>query len=276
MPDAAFGDWTVDAQAALRHDSNIVNAASAADVVGDSIVNARLSLLDFFALGENYSLTVGGDLGGEVHRTITGLSNASVEGVLSLKRKWGLGAFAPWARVGLVLGRSSYDDSYRNATDYRATTAVGWRIDARWNIWADYGFDHLAAAAQEEEVPGISGDAYSQISNNLAAHVEYSLNERTYLAFALRGREGDVVSTTSEENPQIQSAARAIAEDPAFGPEAYAYRISGSTYGAMLGINYSPTPHSLLGCGFERLITHAYGGANYTKSIPDITWDFRF
>jgi long-subunit fatty acid transport protein len=226
-------------------------------------------------LGESYSVTVGGDLNGEAFRRLTGLNNASLDGTISLKKKWGLGAFAPWARAGVSVGRSSYDDSYRNAWNYRATLASGRRIDERWNLWAEYAFDRRAASPRMEEVPGLSGDAFSQDSHNVAVNLEYSLNESTFLALGLLGRRGDVVSTTGDSE-KTNYAPRALAADPAFGPEAYAYKLTGTTYGFRVGVNYAPTPHSLLGLGFERLNTHADGGNSYTKSVPEITWDYRF
>jgi hypothetical protein len=275
VPYAARSDWTLGAEAALRHDNNVGNAQSASDIIGDSTLDARLSIFQLFPLGDGYSLTVGGDLGGEVFRRLTGLNNGSVDGTFAVKRKWGLGAFAPWARIGVAVGRWSYDDSYRNAWDYRATLASGRRIDERWNLWAEYAFERRSARAGAEEVPGLSGDAYSQDSHNVAANVEYSLNENTFLALGLLGRHGDVVATTGP-SARIFEASRALAEDPAFGPDAYAYRLTGTTYGFRLGISYTPTAHSLLGCGFERLDTHADGGNRYTKSIPEITWVYRF
>ena len=275
IPYAARSDWTLGAAADLRHDNNVGNAQSSSDIVADSAIGARLSIFQLFPLGDSYSVTVGGDLGGEAYRRLTGLDNASLDGTLALKKKWGLGAFAPWVRAGVSIGRSSYDYSYRNAWDYRATLASGRRVDERWNLWVEYAFERRAASPRVDVVPGLSGDAFSQDSHNLAANAEYSLNERTFLALGLLGRHGDVVSTT-EASAKIFYASRALAEDPAFGPEAYAYKLTGTTYGFRLGINYSPTPHSLLGCGFERLDTHANGGNSYTKSIPQITWDYRF
>jgi hypothetical protein len=275
MPYAARGDWTLGAEADLRHDDNVGNAQSSSDIVGDSTLDARLSIFQLFPLGEGYSVTVGGDLGGEAFRRLTGLNNASVDGTFALKKKWGLGAFTPWARAGVSAGRWSYDDSYRNAWDYRATLASGRRIDERWNLWAEYAFEHRAASPRPQEVPGVSGDAYSQDSHHVAVNMEYSLSENSFLALGLLGRHGDVVSTT-RAGAQIYNASRALAEDPAFGPEAYAYKLTGTTYGFRLGFNYSPTSHSLLGCGFERLETHADGGNRYTKSIPEISWDYRF
>jgi long-subunit fatty acid transport protein len=244
-PFSAHGDWSAGAEAALRRDDN----------------------------GGNYSVTVGGDLGGEAFRRLTGLNNASLEGVLQLKRKWGLGAFAPWARAAVSAGRSSYDDSYRNAWDYRTTLAAGRRIDERWNLWIEYAFDDRAATPQARVEPELSGDAYSQTSHSIAVNVEYSLNESAFLAVGLSGRRGDVVSTASESDA-VYDVSRALAEDPAFGPDAYAYKLAGTTFGFRLGINFSPTAHSLLGLGFERFNTRVGGGNNYAKSVVQITWNY--
>ena len=273
-PFLAHGDWNLGAEAALRHDDNVGNAQSRADIIADTTASVRLSIFQLFPLGESYSVTVGGDLGGEAFHKLTGLNNVSLEGVLQLKKKWGLGAFAPWARAGVSVGRSSHEDSYRNAWDYRATLAAGRRMDERWNLWIEYAFEDRAATPQTRVDPELSGDAYSQTSHNVAANAEYSLNESTFLALGLSGRRGDVVSTTSE-NDKTYYSSRALAEDPAFGPDAYAYKLTGTTFGFQLGINFSPTAHSLLGLGFERFDTHANGGNNYARSVVQITWDYR-
>jgi hypothetical protein len=275
LPYAALGDWTLGADARLYHDDNVGNAQSRPDIVEDSVIGARLSIFQLFPLDDTYSVTVGGDLGGERFHRITGLSNASLGGAVSIRKKWGLGAFVPWARAGVSVARLDYDGSYRNAWDYRASLASGRRLDERWNVWADYVFERRAASAQTEEVPGLSGDAYSQDSHSVGLHLEYSLNERTFLALGLLGRHGDVVSTTSGSE-QIFVSSRALAEDPAFGPEAYAYRLTGTTLGFRVGVDWSPTAHSALGIGFERLDTRAGGGNDYTKSVPELTWDYRF
>ena len=275
LPQAARGDWLLGADASLRHDDNVGNAQYRADIVEDSVIGARLSVYQALPLGESYSLTVGGDLGGESFHRFTGLDNASLGATIALRKKWGLGAFAPWARASLSLARLDYDYSYRNAWNYRATLASGRRIDDRWNLWADYAYERRAAHAGAQEVPGLSGDAYSQNSHNLGAHLQYAWNERASVVLGLLARHGDVVSTTAG-SARIFYASRALAEDPAFGPEDYAYRIRATTYGVSIGLGFSPTAHSALGCAFARFETHADGGNNYTKSIPQITWDYRF
>jgi hypothetical protein len=276
IPLTAYGDWTLGAEAGVRHDDNVGNAQFSPDRVADTLYVARVSLARLIPLDDGYSMTVGGDLGGESYHRLTGLNNVSLDGAIALKKKWGLGALAPWARAAVTVARSSYDDSYRNAWDYRAMLAAGRRFDERWNFWADYAYENRAASPQAEEVPGLSGDAYSQVSHSLGINLEYSLMESTYLVAGLLARHGDVVSTTLQPNATVYYASSALADDPAFGPHAYAYKLTGTTYGYRVGLSFSPTAHSLLGCGFERFETHADGGNEYAKSIVDITWNYRY
>jgi hypothetical protein len=274
-PYDAQGDWTLGAEAGLRHDDNAGNAQLRSDIVADSTIRARLAIFQLFPIDGNYSLTLGCGVAGESFHRLTGLNNATLECEAALKKKWALGAFAPWSRAAVSVGRSDYDDSYRNAWIYRATLAAGRRIDERWNLWVDYAYERRAARAQMQEVPGLSGDAFSQDSHNVQINVEYSLRDRVFLGLGLVGRRGDVVSTT-QAGAGIYYASRALAEDPAFGPEDYAYRLLATTFGVRAGIHFSATAHSLLGLTFTRLDTHATGGNNYDKSMPEITWDYDF
>ena len=271
----ALGDWTVATAAALSHDNNVGNARNHASVVEDSSAAATVSLLQLIQVGENYSFAAGGNLSGRVYEHLSGLNDASLEGVLSLKRKWGLGAFAPWARAGISLGRADYADGYRNATIYRASLEVGKRFDERISLWANYGFEHRRAAPAEAELYGLSGDAFSQNGRTLKAALQYSVNARISLGLGSLWRHGDVISTTAA-GTYLYASSKAVATDPTFGPGAYAYRLNGTTYGARLGVDYSLSAHSLIGCGFQRLETHAQGGNNYGDSMPELTWNYRF
>jgi hypothetical protein len=275
LPYTAHGDWTVGAQAGVRHDNNVGNSQNSGDIAADTITAVRLSAFQLIPFGDSYSMSFGGELSGESFHRLTGLNNASLEGVFALKKKWGLGAFVPWARAAVSAGRSDYRDSYRNAWVYRATFAAGRRIDERWNFWADYAYERRAAQAQEEVSPGLSGDAFSGHSHNAGINAEYSLSESVSLAMRVSGRHGDVVSTT-QPGANIYYDARALAEDPAFGDEFYAYRLIGTSYGIRAGVNWSPTAHSLLGAGFERLETRAGEGNDYNKSLVEITWNYSF
>jgi hypothetical protein len=271
----ARGDWTFAASAALNHDNNVGSAQNLASVVADSTVAASASLLQQFPIGEGFSLSAGGDLSGQVYEHLSGLNNASLDGVLFLKKKWGVGAFAPWTRAGISIGRANYDDGYRDATLYRASLEAGKRLDERWNLWAKYQFERRRAAPAEPDLYGISGDVFSQRGRTFKSGVQFSVSDRITLGLGSILRHGDVVSTT-QPTFYIFSYSKAVAPDPTFGPGAYAYRLDGTTFGARLGADYALSAHNLIGCGFQRLETHAQGSNNYSDSRSDLTWNYRF
>lgn len=275
IPQSAFGDWATAVQARVRYDDNVGDAQSSDDIVSDSIVSAAASAYQLYPLDDHYVVTIAGDLGGESYRRLDGLSNAYVGGAVALRRRWGLGAFAPWARLGVQAIRSDYRDDYRNGWLTRASLTVGQRFDERWNVLGEYTWERRTAPTQPQEVAGISGDAFSQSSNNLSTGVEYTWRENTYLTFGVVGRHGDVVSTTLDHYDQL-SASRAIAADPAFGSIAYAYKLTATTWGVNAGIKFAPISHAMLGLEFERLDAHADGGNDYVKSVLALTWDYGF
>jgi hypothetical protein len=271
----ARSDWILAASAALNHDNNVGNTENTASVVADSRADASLSLLQQMPFSNGFSLAAGGDLSGQLYDHLSGLNNASVDGILSLKKKWGLGAFAPWSRVGISLGHVDYDDGYRDATLYSVSLEAGKRLNDRWNLWAKYAFERRSAAPAESDIYGVSSDVFSQNGRSFKVGVQYSLSERLSLSFGSLLRHGDVISTT-QPGADIFANAKAVAPDPTFGPDAYAYRLMGTTFGARLGLEYSLTAHSLIGFGFQRLDTHARGDNNYGDSMPELTWNYQF
>jgi hypothetical protein len=274
----ARSDWTVATAAALSHDDNVSNAGNYGDKVSDFSESATVSLLQVIPIGDSYSLAAGGALSGQIYDTLTGLRNGSIDGLLSLRKKWGLGAFATWARAGISLGRSDYQDGYRDATLYAASLELGKRIDERWNLSAKYAYERRAATPGAAEYLGVSSDAFSQTGRSFAANAEYTLSERFSINLGSLLRHGDVVTTTQTATAgyYLLSNSKAVAPDTTFGPDAYAYRLNGTTYGVRLGAEYSLTTHSLIGCGFQRLETHTQGGNNYIASLPELTWNYRF
>jgi hypothetical protein len=274
LPAAALADWSVSAAAQARYDDNVGNAQNYGDQISDEIIGASLSAFQTFTLSDAYSLSAGGDLSGEWFDHLNGLRNAALDGVLSLKRKWGLGAFAPWGRASLSVGRSEFDDSYRDFTTYRAALAAGKRVDPRLNLWVEYSFEHRAAAAGETVEPGISADAFTQNGHRLAASLEYSASAKISVSLSAFARRGDVVSTVQSDE-DIYPGARAIEEDPALGEDAYAFRVIGNTYGLRAGLGYALGEHSLLGCAYLQARTYAQG-ADYVKSVAEINWSYRY
>jgi hypothetical protein len=274
LPAAAHADWALSTAAQSSYDGNIGNAEHYADKVGDEILGATLSAYQALPLSSGLLLTAGGDLSGAWFDHLAGLRNVSVDGSLALRKKWGLGAFAPWVRMSVSVGRSEFDASYRDFTTSRSSLAAGKRLGDRWNIWAEYSFEHRAAAPGAIVIPGISADVFTQNAQSLAVSTEYSIVSRLYLDLGLFVRRGDVIST-SRPDPEILAAARAVEHDPALGMDAYAYRILGNTYGMRPALSFGVSEHSLLKLAYLRARVYAQG-ANYVKSVTELAWSYRF
>jgi hypothetical protein len=270
----ARSDWFLSTSAALNHDNNVGNAENAASVVADSRAQANISLLQQLPLSDGFSVSAGADSSGQLYDHLSGLNNASLEGMLIVKKKWGLGAFAPWSRAEVAVGRVDFDDRYRDATLYSVSLGAGKRLDERWNFWAKYSFERRSAAPAESDLYGVSSDVFSQRAQSFMIGAQFSLSERMSLTLGTLVRHGDVISTTLPGTAVFANSI-AVAPDPTFGPGAYAYRLVGTTFGARLGLEYSLTAHNLIGFGFQRLDTHARGGNNYGNSMPELTWNYQ-
>jgi hypothetical protein len=259
LPVPVLAEWSISAAAQARYDDNVGNAQNYDDKVSDEIFGASLSAFQTLVLSEDdYTLSIGGDLSGERFDHFNGLSNAVLTAAASLKRKWGYGAFAPWGRATLAGGRAEFDDSYRSYSVYRAALAGGKRFGERFNLWAEYAYEHRSAAAGDNVEPGVSSDAFTQNAHRIAATLEYTASAKIFLTLNVSARRGDVVSTVQSDEG-IYSRARAIEEDPALGEDAYAYRVLGNTYGVRIGAAYALTNHSLLGCDYLRARSYASG-----------------
>jgi hypothetical protein len=275
LPCLARAEWLIDSEVRWRYEDNVGDAASNADAVGDSITAATLSASRFFPAASGYSMNVGAQLDGERYDRLHGLSNASVGGVMSLRKKWGLGAYAPWALLNGSIGRTNYQDSYRNASVYRAGMSAGRRLNERWNVSIDWTYEQRKVASVPEEEPGVSADAFSQASHTFDLNAQFAATATVFFNATIIYRHGEMTSTVLDEDTVI-AGARAQADDHAFGPEAYAYRLLANTWGFRASLGYAPTPHHSFSVGLTRYDAHADGGAAYTKSTPAILWDYRF
>jgi hypothetical protein len=270
----ARAEMTFGASSRAGYNDNVSNAQNAGDKISDEFLTGSASLSQVWIFGSNYVLSAGGDLNGEWFSHLSGLRNASIDAALSLRRKWGLGSLAPWARLSLVGGRTGYDDSYRNLTYYRATIDTGKRISARFNLLAAYVFEHHDGSIPTPEYGEPPADVFSQNAHSVAITLEFSALSSLLMDVGLSARHGDVVSTTPQ-NPDIYYGSRAAVEDPAFGPEEYAYRIIGTTYGVHAGTHYALNEHHLIGFEVKYFSTRASGN-NYNNVIPEITWSYRY
>ena len=145
MPTAARAEWSFDAAAQARYNDNVGDAELASDILSDEILAAQLSLSQYLPIGHAYLFSMGADVQGEWYQHLRGLNDVGANASIALRRKFGLGAYAPWLRAAIGAGRNAVNDPYRNTTRYRASLGAGKRVTARLNLWLEYSFERRAA-----------------------------------------------------------------------------------------------------------------------------------
>ncbi len=95
---AAHAEWIVDAGSDLVYEDNLTRAARRADRRDDVALSPWLSIGHHVQLGDATSLLASADVKGTLYPRFEGLSNVAPTLTLGVRRKFGLGASAPWLR----------------------------------------------------------------------------------------------------------------------------------------------------------------------------------
>jgi hypothetical protein len=270
-PGTAAGEEILRAEAGLSYDSNLPRAQSRSDIAADAALDLNLSGGRSISLDERSSITLTADLRAAEFRRFHGMNNVALDGTASLRRKFGLGAFAPWASVSASLGREKYGENIRDGRRSIVALQIGRRMTESLDFSGGGNLERYDADRVVQVVPGLSGDVFSIKGRNLFARADYALNER-WLGYAgINLRRGDVVASTRRD-PEIFEYSSAVTPDPAFGADYVAYRLSGDTWSALAGASWAVNPHASLNIGVTRAITYATGGIDYSNTRFNATF----
>jgi hypothetical protein len=103
----------------------------------------------------------------------------------------------------------------------------------------------------------------------------FALAEPVLLFGAAGVRRGDVVSST-RRNLQIFRESSAIANDPAFGPDFVAYRLTGArTESYSLGVSWALGRRASIDASVGADRTHARGALDYDGNVYAVTLVYR-
>ncbi len=252
------------------HDNNLSRALSASDIVGDTALTIGASGGYRFAPGDRDAVTFTADLLAAGFARFHGMNRAGLGATASWSRKFGLGAFAPWARVSASLDGERYGEDVRNGQRTNVALRAGERVSERLELSGGGSFERYRAD-NATPVPGlaslgISGDAFSVLGRSLFARADYALNDRWTGFAGVNARNGDVTAST-RINPQIFEHSNAIAPDPAFGSDYFAYRLSGATtWDFLAGASFALGDSSSANLTVARSLTYASGGIEYQST----------
>jgi hypothetical protein len=271
----AHADWLLDFEGGVLHDSNLTNAQLQRDTKSDSAVTASFSGAHSTQLSRDFSVAVALDLRSEAYQRFSGMTNASAGTTLSVKRKLGVGAAAPWIRLSAAAARLEFNDRVRDGWLYGTALAGGQRIAQRWELQVRYSVDRRKGDNEIAALRTVSGDVFDLRAQTLTLDLRYALSDGTLLFAGYAWRDGDVVSS-STPNAKIFASSSAITPDAVFGPNHYAYKLDASSRLLNAGVSQVLSRRSALNVTYQRQVTHAQGDNNYYKNVFAATYAHSF
>jgi len=273
---SARAQWSSQLEAGYLYDDNFSRAQRSEDKIRESALFGRGLLTRDFALGADTDAHVG--LEGRLTRysPSTGASFAGIGLLAGARRKLGLGATAPWVALDASGGYENAREDVRDAYRYSLSATVGKRFTPALEASVGFAYDRrVQRDAAEEQVPGYGTKPFSVQGRSWFARASYALGERAALIGAAALRRGDVVSST-RRNFGIYTASNAIADDPALGPDFYAYRLSGARTASLTGgISWALDARSALEGTVTKDDTTVGGGLDYRAVIFALTYVYR-
>jgi hypothetical protein len=274
---AARAEWLFDVDAGARYESNLTRAQERPDVRADGAATLFASAGSFFALSGADGLTIAVDAATEAWHRFHGLNLLSIGGTASYKHKFGLGYTAPWISLGLFGSHDNYRGAIRDSNRLEARAELGQRFSEVFDASVGAVYDRRYAGNDRPVAPGISGRVFDMRGKSAFVRAGYALTEQLQAGANFAVRRGDVVSTT-RQHLEIFLESDAIAADPAFGDDFFAYRLRGAstTRTAALTLSWALSDRSSLNLRYADERTSAYEGLDYRGRIAAVTFAFSY
>jgi hypothetical protein len=271
----AYAEWFYDLHAGGLYDDNLTRAQQAADVRGDGAATLAATAGWFHAPSGADGITLSLEAGSEAYARFHGLNLISIGGSASYRHKFGLGRDVPWASISVSAAHDDFRGDIRNGDRLEARLEVGKRLGENFDGSVGVAVDRRWADNDRPVVPGISGKVFDLRGQSVFARVAYDITERLQVGARVSARRGDVESTT-RQNLDIFLASDAIAADPTFGSDFYAYRLRGTTTTANATLSWALSDSSSLNLSYGVARTAAYDDLNYLSRLGTILLAFRY
>lgn len=272
---SAYAQWTPQFEAGFLHDTNLSRAQSPDDRITDSALTARAAIARSFATAGDADVTVSADARFVGYDKSRGASFAALGVNGGWRKKLGLGLTAPWVAADASLSYENAREAIRDGTRGLISAATGKRFTPALEGSVGYSYDKREQREDYAEVPGYGGKPFSLQGHSVFARLDYAIGERLTLVGSAAERRGDVVSST-RRNFAIFVASNAIADDPAFGPDFIAYRLSGArTRSFTGGLSWELARRSTLDATLTKDDTAVGGGLDYSAVVFAVTLIYR-
>ena len=252
---------------AQRYDAVFASARYTLEAGRERIPQGRALLLP--------SLTLTGNARTELYQRFHGLNLLDVGANATYKHKFGLGYAAPWISLGIAAARDDYRGDIRDGRRLDIRAEIGKRFTPEFDASFGGRYDRRYGRNDEPVVPGISGNVFDLRGESVYARAGYAITDSVLLGAELSVRRGDVVATTRPDF-DIFVVSDAIAADPTFGPDFFAYRLRGTTDTAKLSASWALDERSSLNVVYVEERTDAAGGIYYRSHSANLVYAWRY
>jgi hypothetical protein len=267
--------WQFDVDAGLFYDSNLTRAYEPADIRADGAFTLNATAGWFSALSGADGLTLAADARSEIYHRFHGLNFIGIGGGATYRRKFGLGYEAPWIALSALAAYEDYREKIRDGARLEAVAELGKRFTPEFDASFGGTFERRYAANDEPVVPGIPGKVFALRGETVFARAAYAVSDRLLVAAKLKVRRGDVVATTRPDFG-IFVASDAIAADPTFGPDFFAYRLRATTDTASASASWALDYRSSLNLLYADERTDAADGIYYRSHRVSLVYAWRY
>jgi hypothetical protein len=271
----ACAEWFYDVEAGGLYDDNLTRAQQAADVRADGAATLAATAGWFHAPSGTDGITLSLEANSEAYARFHGLNLISFGGSAGYRHKFGLGRDVPWASITVSAAHDTFRGDIRDGDRLEAGLEVGKRLSENFDASVGIATDRRFASNDRPVVPGVSGKVFDLRGQSVFARAAYDVTERLQVGARVSARRGDVVSTT-RQNLDIFLASDAIAADPTFGSDFYAYRLRGTTTAANATLSWALSDRSSLNLSYAVARTAAYDDLDYLSRLGTILLVYRY
>jgi hypothetical protein len=272
---AATAAWQFDVDAGFLYDSNLTRAYAPADIRADGAFTLDGAAGSFWALSGADGLTLTADARTEAYHRFHGLNLFGIGASAAFKHKFGLGYAAPWIALTVSGAHDDYRGDIRDSNRLEVRAELGQRFTTDFDAAVGASYERRYARNDEPVVPGISGKVFDLRGESVYARAGYAITDRLQLGAELSVRRGDVVATTRRDF-EIFVVSDAIAADPTFGPDFFAYRLRGTTDTAKVSASWALDDRSSLNFIYADEHTDAAGGVTYRSHSANLVFAWRY
>jgi hypothetical protein len=251
----------------LSHDDNVTRAELERDIKSETSLTVSAAAGPRFQLTDYDSLALTASVALDAHRHYDGLDNVSAGLALTWRRKIGLGPYVPQLGLSVSATRLDYRDALRDGWLYAAEAEASKRLSERLTVRAIYRNERRRADDTPDRVVSfVPADVFDLRSHSLGISGEFAWDPRYVVSAGYTVHRGDIVSTTQRNLP-VFLASRAIARDPVFGDDTFAYTLRAVTHALNLGVSRVIGRQASLSLGYEYRDSRADGGIDYRSNV---------